>query len=141
MNKVMLMGRLTRDPEVRYTTGENAMCVAKFSLAVDRAVKKDAPDDVQKADFPRCTVFGKSAENVGKYLHQGSKIAVEGRIQTGNYVNKEGQTVYTTDVLVERWEFCESKSASQGSTSAGGSTPTNDFMGIPDNITEEELPF
>lgn len=142
MNKVILMGRLTDEPQVRYTTGENAMCIANFSLAVDRRLGKDAPADAQKADFPRCTCFGKSAELVKDYLHKGTKIAVVGRIQTGSYTNKDGQKVYTTDVVLESWEFAESKSASQGgNANAKPSGASDNFMNIPDNLTEEELPF
>ena len=138
MNKVILMGRLTRDPEVRYTQGDNAMAIARYSLAVDRRFKRDGEPD---ADFINCVAFGKSGEFAEKYLKKGTKIAVVGRIQTGSYTNKDGQKVYTTDVVVEEQEFAESKNSS--SSDNNQSAPTNkntDFMSIPDGI-DEELPF
>ena len=138
MNKVILMGRLTRDPEVRYTQGDNAMAIARYSLAVDRRFKRDGEPD---ADFINCVAFGKSGEFAEKYLRKGTKIAVVGRIQTGSYTNKDGQKVYTTDVVVEEQEFAESKNS--GSSDNNQSIPTNkntDFMSIPDGI-DEELPF
>ena len=138
MNKVILMGRLTRDPEVRYTQGDNAMAIARYSLAVDRRFKRDGEPD---ADFINCVAFGKSGEFAEKYLKKGTKIAVVGRIQTGSYTNKDGQKVYTTDVVVEEQEFAESKNS--GSSDNNQSVPTNkntDFMNIPDGI-DEELPF
>lgn len=107
MNKCVLMGRLTRDPEVRYTQGDNAAAVARFSLAVDRRFKKDGD---QTADFINCVAFGKTGEFIEKYGHKGTKFVVEGRIQTGSYTNKDGQKVYTTDVVVEQVEFAESNS-------------------------------
>lgn len=136
MNKVILIGRLTREPEVRYSQGNESMCIARYSLAVDRKYKKD---DEQTADFISCVAFGKNGEFAEKYLHKGTKIAVTGRIQTGSYTNKDGQKVYTTDVVVEEHEFCESKGT------GGNEVPTfkpdaNGFMSIPDGI-EEELPF
>ncbi|MBR2527706.1 MAG: single-stranded DNA-binding protein [Blautia sp.] len=156
MNKVILMGRLTRDPEVRYSAGDNSQAVANFTLAVDRRFKRDGE---QTADFLRCVSFGRQAEFVERYLHQGSKVVVEGRIQTGSYTNREGQKVYTTDIIVENIEFAESKAASdsyQASRSqqtqrgpapaassfddAGGADGLDGFMNIPDGI-EEELPF
>ena len=109
MNKVILMGRLTADPEVRYTEGENSMAIARYTLAVDRRFKKEGDTT---ADFIRCTVFAKGAEFAEKYLHKGTKITVSGRIQTGSYENAEGQKIYTTDVVVEEQEFAESKAAS-----------------------------
>jgi single-strand DNA-binding protein len=143
MNKVILMGRLTRDPEVRYSQGDNATAVARYSIAVDRRFKRDGEPS---ADFINCVAFGKAGEFAEKYLHQGMKIAVTGRIQTGSYTNKDGQKVYTTDVVVEEHEFAESK----GATSEGGyqatakPSPTtaigDGFMNIPDGI-DEELPF
>ena len=139
MNKVILMGRLTRDPEVRYTQGDNAMAIARYSLAVDRRFKKDG--DEQTADFINCIAFGKSGEFAEKYLKKGTKVAVVGRIQTGSYTNKDGQKVYTTDVVVEEQEFAESKNS--GSSDNNQSVPVNkntDFMNIPDGI-DEELPF
>ena len=138
MNKVILMGRLTRDPEVRYTQGDNAMAIARYSLAVDRRFKRDGEPD---ADFINCVAFGKSGEFAEKYLKKGTKVAVVGRIQTGSYTNKDGQKVYTTDVVVEEQEFAESKNS--GSSDNNQSAPTNkntDFMNIPDGI-DEELPF
>lgn len=146
MNKVILMGRLTRDPEVRYTQGDNASAVARFSLAVDRRFKKDGE---QTADFINCVAFGKTGEFIEKYGCKGTKFVVEGRIQTGSYTNKDGQKVYTTDVVVEQVEFAESKAASAQNSNQNASTPTrpnvvqNDsdgFMNIPDAI-DEELPF
>ena len=132
------MGRLTRDPEVRYTQGDNAMAIARYSLAVDRRFKRDGEPD---ADFINCVAFGKAGEFAEKYLKKGTKIAVVGRIQTGSYTNKDGQKVYTTDVVVEEQEFAESKNS--GSSDNNQSAPVNkntDFMNIPDGI-EEELPF
>ena len=138
MNKVILMGRLTRDPEVRYTQGDNTMAIARYSLAVDRRFKRDGEPD---ADFINCVAFGKSGEFAEKYLKKGTKVAVVGRIQTGSYTNKDGQKVYTTDVVVEEQEFAESKNS--GSSDNNQSAPANkntDFMNIPDGI-DEELPF
>ena len=145
MNKVILMGRLTRDPEVRYG-GANNSAVARFSLAVDRRFKRDG--DEQTADFINCVAFGKTAEFLEKYARKGTKFVVEGRIQTGSYTNKDGQKVYTTDVVCENVEFAESKNAQGGSNGGfdGGSNfaPSSDagdgFMNIPDGI-DEELPF
>lgn len=138
MNKVILMGRLTRDPEVRMS-GDTA--VARFSLAVDRRFKKDGE---QTADFISCVAFGKTGEFIEKYGRKGTKFVVEGRIQTGSYTNKDGQKVYTTDVVVEQVEFAESKSSADGNTTnntANSNAPTDtSFMNIPDSI-DEELPF
>ena len=114
MNKVILMGRLTRDPEVRYSAGENALAIARYTLAVDRRFRRDGE---ASADFISCVTFGKSAEFAEKYLHQGTKIVVAGRIQTGSYTNKDGQKIYTTDVVVEDQEFAESKSAATNTPS------------------------
>jgi len=157
MNKVILIGRLTRDPEVRYAAGNSSMAIANYTLAVDRRrSRQNAGPDEQTADFIRCVAFGYSAEFAEKYLKKGTKILVQGRIQTGSYTNKDGQTVYTTDVIVEDHEFVESKNAnSDGGNFAGGnynsgsnfggqaSQPTgaaDGFMPIPDGI-DEELPF
>lgn len=143
MNKVILMGRLTRDPEMRYAQNENGTAVARYTLAVDRRSKRDENQD---ADFIGCVVFGKGAEFAEKYLAKGIKIAVTGRIQTGSYTNKDGQKVYTTDVVVEEQEFAESKAASQGNggghqnSGSNNSTSGDGFMNIPDGI-DEELPF
>lgn len=136
MNNVVLMGRLTRDPEVRYSEAGNA--VARYTLAVDRAYKRD---NDQTADFIRCVCFGKTAEFAEKYLHKGIKIAVIGRIQTGSYTNQDGQKVYTTDIVVENQEFCESRNASSAAPSTQPSPSHADqFMNIPDGI-DDELPF
>lgn len=152
MNSVVLMGRLTKDPDVRYTQGQNSMCVAKYTLAVDRRQKSS--DGSKQADFIRCAAFGKSAEFAEKYLHKGVKICIRGRIQTGSYKDKNGNTVYTTDVIAEDQEFCESKAANNtaaqsgsdyqqggGNSQQGGAEQALDgFMSIPDAFTEE-LPF
>ena len=160
MNKVLLMGRLTRDPQVRYSQGANSIAIARYTMAVDRRVRggdAQAPDQ-QTADFIGCVAFGKSAEFAEKYLHQGTKIVVEGRIQTGSYTNKDGQKVYTTEVVVENQEFAESKNAA--SNNGGGYSNNNQnrgnqnqnnygydagyndgFMNIPDGVEDEGLPF
>ena len=153
MNKVILMGRLTRDPDIRYSTGESATAVARYTLAVDRRFRRDGE---QTADFIGCVAFGRNAEFAEKYLHQGTKIVAVGRIQTGSYTNRDGQKVYTTDVVVEEQEFAESKNVSdsnRGGYTAGnnyGQAPApasapkpmsaDGFMNIPDGI-EEELPL
>lgn len=144
MNKVILMGRITRDAEIRYTQGEKSTAIARFSLAVDRRFKKD--NDEQNTDFISCIAFGKIAEFLEKFGRKGTKFVVDGRIQTGSYNNKDGQKVYTTDVVVENIEFAESKnsSGSGGSTNQPAPAPSssagNGFMNIPDGI-DEELPF
>lgn len=145
MNKVILMGRITRDAEIRYTQGEKSTAIARFSLAVDRRFKKD--NDEQNTDFISCIAFGKIAEFLEKFGRKGTKFVVEGRIQTGSYNNKDGQKVYTTDVVVENIEFAESKnsSGSGGSTNQPAPAPSSSssgdgFMNIPDGI-DEELPF
>ena len=139
MNKVILMGRLTRDPETRYGQGDKPVAVARYSLAVDRRFKRDGE---QSADFINCVAFGKAGEFAEKYLRQGMKIAVTGRIQTGSYTNKDGQKVYTTDVVVEEHEFAESKSTNEGHSNHPAPTSNigDGFMNIPDGI-DEELPF
>ena len=147
MNKVILMGRLTRDPEVRYSQGDNAMAIARYTLAVDRRNSRNNGDD-QTADFINCVAFGRVGEFAEKYFRKGTKLVVTGRIQTGSYTNKDGQKVYTTDVVVEDQEFAESKSSSsnEGGYAGGGyqrPEPTgagDGFMNIPDGI-DEELPF
>lgn len=142
MNKVVLTGRLTKDPEVRYTTGENSTAIATFTLAVNRRfARRDDPNAVT-ADFIRCQAFGKTAEFVEKFFHKGQKADLDGRIQTGQYQNREGQTVYTTDVIVENIEFGESKNAASGGGSSVPSTANNDqsFINIPDDV-DSELPF
>lgn len=148
MNKVILMGRLTRDPEVRYSQGDNQTAIGRYTLAVDRRFKRDG--DQQSADFINCVTFGRQAEFAEKYLRQGTKIVVSGRIQTGSYTNRDGVRVYTTDVVVEEHDFAESKAnSSAGSFQASPAqapvqTPPTDigdgFMNIPDGI-DEELPF
>ena len=130
MNLVLLLGRLTKDPEVRYTTGEKSMAIARFSLAVDRRFKKEGEPD---ADFISCVAFGKTAEFFEKYTKKGVKLAIQGRIQTGNYTNKDGQKVYTTDVIVDQVEFAESKRTEKTETQG-------EFVPIPQEITEQ-LPF
>jgi len=147
MNKVILMGRLTRDPDVRYSTNDQTMAIARYTLAVDRRGRRDRNDDNQQtADFISCVAFGRSAEFAEKYLKKGTKICVTGRIQTGSYTNKEGQKVYTTDVVVEDQEFAESKNASgagdYSQPAPSGSAPEDaaeGFMNIPS--ADEELPF
>lgn len=140
MNKVILMGRLTRDPDVRYSQGEQSTAVARYTLAVDKRYKREGEE--QTADFISCVAFGRQGEFVEKYLRKGIKIVITGRIQTGSYTNKEGQKVYTTDVVIESQEFAESKAASE---SSGSPTPTGQpaadgFMNIPDGL-DGELPF
>ncbi len=134
MNKVIMIGRLIRDPEVRVSSGDTATTVARYSLAVDRKFKRDGE---QTADFINCVAFGKNGEFAEKYLHKGMKIAIVGRIQTGSYTNKEGQKVYTTDIIVEEHEFVEAKSHQEAPT---GEAISDQFMKIPDSIAEE-LPF
>lgn len=146
MNKVILMGRLTRDPEIRYTQGEKPMAIARYSLAVDRRGRREG-NDGQTADFINCVAFGKAGEFAEKYFHKGIKVAITGHIQAGSYTNKDGVKVYTTDVVVEEQEFAESKSAGGqgGQNNASGVSPYGSaagdgFMNIPDGI-DEELPF
>ncbi len=164
MNRVVLMGRLTRDPEVRYSQGDNSMAIARYTLAVDRRRSRSntGSQDQQTADFISCVAFGKSAEFAEKYLHKGTKICVEGQIRTGSYTNRDGVKVYTTEVAVDNQEFAESRNAQGGAADypdAGGfdrggySAPSRQsapaeqpsgvidgFMNIPDGI-DEELPF
>ena len=164
MNKVILMGRLTRDPEIRYSNGDSSMAIARFSIAVDRRFKRQG--DSAEADFFNCTAFGRQAEFVEKYLHQGTKILVVGRIQNDNYTNREGQRVFSVQIIAEEIEFAESKNAQGGgqggyaprqqnnNAAQGGSynapvnpnpaqaAPVGDgFMNIPDGVDDEELPF
>ena len=149
MNRVILMGRLTRDPNISYSQGGDNMAIARFTLAVDRRGRRQDGADQQTADFIGCVCFGRQAEFAEKYLRQGTKVAVTGRIQTGSYTNKDGQKVYTTDVVLDDIEFAESKNAQGGgdsnysyqapsrpAPSAGG----DGFMNIPDGI-DEEVPF
>ena len=147
MNTVILMGRLTRDPDVRYSQGDSPMAIARYTLAVDRRFRRD--NDQQTADFISCVAFGRNGEFAEKYLHQGTKIVAEGRIQTGSYTNKDGNKVYTTEVVVENQEFAESKASA--SNNEGGfqpqaqSAPTapagDGFMNIPDGVEDVGLPF
>ena len=150
MNKVILMGRLIRDPDVKYTAGDNPMAIARYTLAVDRRFKKE---NEATADFISCVAFGKAAEFAEKYFRQGIRIVVSGRIQTGSYTNRDGNKVYTTDVVVEEQEFAESKNNAAGNNNAqdntaagqqsgnqGVSVDADGFMNIPDGI-DEELPF
>ena len=136
MNKVILIGRVVRDADIRYSQGESSTCIARYTLAVDRKFKQEGQPT---ADFIKCIAFGKLGEFAEKYLHKGVKIAVTGRIQTGSYKNKDGNTVYTTDVVVEEQEFCESKS--QQSSSQQQPTPSVDmgFMNIDTDM--DSLPF
>jgi single-strand DNA-binding protein len=154
MNKVILCGRLTKDPEVRYSQGGEPMAIARYTLAVDRRRGRNTGDGEQTADFISCVAFGKSGEFAEKYLKKGTKMIISGRIQTGSYTNKDGVKVYTTEVVVEDQEFAESKNSSNGgsygdnysnnaSAPASNPAPTaagDGFMNIPDGI-EEELPF
>ena len=148
MNKVILMGRLTREPDVRYSqNADGSMAVARYTLAVDRRRGRNS-DNEQSADFISCVAFGRSGEFAEKYLHQGTKIVVTGRIQTGSYTNRDGVKVYTTEVVVEEQEFAESKNASSANTQSYQAAPApapsadagDGFMNIPDGI-DEELPF
>lgn len=136
MNKVTLIGRLTKDPEVRYSQGENPTAVARYTLAVNRRVSRDGE---QAADFINCVSFGKSGEFAEKYLKKGMKMAVAGRIQTGSYTNKDGVKVYTTEVVVDEQEFAESKGSSQGAEPASDTGNENDFVNVTD--LPEGLPF
>ena len=146
MNKVILMGRLTRDAEIRYSQGESSTAIARFSLAVDRRFRRD--NDEQTADFINCVAFGRTAEFLERFGRKGTKFVLEGRIQTGSYTNKDGQRVYTTDVVAENVEFAESKNNSAAGNDFGGapSAPSpsgaagDGFMNIPEGI-DEELPF
>ena len=150
MNKVILMGRLTRDPEIRYSQGERSTAVARYSLAVNRTFKRDGEPD---ADFINCVAFGRQAEFAEKYFHKGIRIVITGRIQTGSYTNKDGVRVYTTDIIVEEQEFAESKSAAAsngGDSNYAAYTPSrpepsqaagDGFMAIPDGVDDEGLPF
>ena len=140
MNKVILMGRLTRDPEVRYS---QALAIARYTLAVDRRFqRRDNSGNEQTADFISCVAFGRNGEFAEKYLKQGTKIAITGRIQTGSYTNKDGNKVYTTEVVVEEQEFAESKNASgNNDRPAPGNASADGFMDIPTGLTGNDLPF
>ncbi|PST29781.1 single-stranded DNA-binding protein [Enterocloster lavalensis] len=151
MNRVILMGRLTRDPEIRYSQGERSMTIAKYTLAVDRRGRRNQDND-QSADFINCVAFDRAGEFAEKYFRQGMRVLVSGRIQTGNYVNKDGQKVYTTDVILDDQEFADSKSAASNMGSGYAQSdpsqrPVPDsaigdgFMNIPDDVEDEGLPF
>jgi single-strand DNA-binding protein len=147
MNRVILCGRLTRDPEVRYSQGERSMAIAKYTLAVERRKRKGQDNNEQTADFINCIAFDKGGEFTEKYFRQGMRVLISGHIQTGSYTNKDGVKVYTTDVIVDDQEFADSKNNS----SSGGNQPTNtqgtsgtignDFVNIPDGVEDEGLPF
>lgn len=134
MNKTLLIGRTTKDPDIRYTQSEQPMTIARFNLAVARRFKKDGE---QSADFISCVAFGKTAEFIEKYVFKGTKIAVEGRIQTGSYTNNDGNKVYTTDVVVEQVEFAGSKTDSKSAAKESN----DDFMNVADGLDDEGLPF
>lgn len=151
MNKVILVGRLTRDPEIRYSQGANVMAIASFSLAVDRKFKREGDP---AADFFNCTAFGKIAEFAEKYLKQGIKMVVVGHIQNDSYTNRDGQKVYTTRIMVDEMEFAESKNSSEGTNtnnnngstsrpnpSQASATTPDGFMEVPDDMGDDELPF
>lgn len=144
MNKVILMGRLTRDPEIRVSNGANSTTVARYTLAVDRRIKREGE---QNTDFISCVAFGKTAEFAEKYLRQGTKVLIVGRIQTGSYTNKDGNKVYTTDIVIEECEFCESKSANSGlidkpnTNSAPSLASADGFMNLPLGVEDAGLPF
>ena len=144
MNRVILMGRLTRDPEVRYTQGERSMAVARYTLAVDRrGARKSQDGNEQTADFINIVAFDRAGEFAEKYFRQGMRVLVSGRIQTGSYTNKEGQRVYTTDIIAEDQEFADSKNASARGKQAPemGKPIVDGFMSIPDGVEDESLPF
>ncbi len=142
MNKVVLMGRLTRDPDVRYTRGERAMAVANYTLAVDRRGKKSQEGEAN-ADFIQCTAFDKAGEFAEKYFHQGMRVLISGRIQTGSYTDRDGRKVYTTQVIIEEQEFADSKGAGgeKGRKSQQANVDADGFMNIPDGVEDEGLPF
>ncbi len=148
MNRVILMGRLTRDPEVRYSQGERSMAIARYTLAVDRRGRRNQDNSDQTADFIPCVAFDRAGEFAEKYFHQGMRVLVSGRIQTGSYTNKDGQKVYTTEVIVDDQEFADSKNSSGGpdnSYQASRPEPSDaigdGFMNIPDGVEDEGLPF
>ena len=144
MNRVILMGRLTRDPEVRYTQGERSMAVARYTLAVDRrGARKSQDGNEQTADFINIVAFDRAGEFAEKYFRQGMRVLVSGRIQTGSYTNKEGQRVYTTDIIADDQEFADSKNASAGGKTAPemGKPIGDGFMSIPNGVEDEGLPF
>ena len=141
MNKVILMGRLTRDPEVRYSQG--TMTLAKYTLAVDRRGRRSQDGNEQTADFLNCVAFDRAGEFAEKYFRQGMRVLISGRIQTGSYINKDGIKVYTTDIIVEDQEFADSKGAASGGQTNGRPEPADadGFVNIPDNLEDDSLPF
>lgn len=146
MNRVILMGRLTRDPEVRYSQGERTMAIARYTLAVDRRARKNQGSTEPTADFINCVSFDKTGEFAEKYFHQGMRVLVTGRIQTGSYINKDGVKVYTFEVIVDEQEFADSKNMSAGESQAvsrqePSSAMGDGFMNIPDGIDDPDLPF
>lgn len=149
MNRVIIMGRLTRDPEIRYSQGERTMAIAKYTLAVDRRGRKGQERNEQTADFINCIAFDRAGEFAEKYFRQGMRVLISGRIQTGSYTNKDGIKVYTTDIIVDDQEFADSKGAATGDSgghqSASRPTPSSaigdGFMNIPDGVEDEGLPF
>lgn len=146
MNRVILMGRLTKDPDIRYTKGERSMAVARYTLAVDRRGRRnqDNASDQQTADFINCVAFDRAAEFTEKYFRQGMRVLVSGRIQTGSYVNQEGRKVYTTDIILDDQEFADSKGASgrgPEQRQVQGADIGDGFMNIPDGVEDEGLPF
>lgn len=152
MNRVILMGRLTRDPEVRYSQGERSMAIARYTLAVDRRGRRSQDGGEQTADFINIVAFDRAGEFAEKYFRQGMRVLISGRIQTGSYTNKDGQKVYTTEVIVDDQEFADSKGAAGGDNSGNfGYQPTSrpapasaigdGFMNIPDGVEDEGLPF
>lgn len=151
MNKVILMGRLTRDPEVRYSQGEKSMAIARYTLAVDRRVGRSNDPNAQNTDFINCVAFDKAGEFAEKYFRQGQRVLITGRIQTGSYTNRDGVKVYTTDVVIEDQEFADSKNTGADNGAGGGyqqaqrpnpnMASADGFMNIPDGIEDEGLPF
>lgn len=145
MNKVILMGRLTRDPDIRTTAGENTTTIARYTLAVDRRTRKTDTGE-PTADFISCVAFGKAAEFAEKYFHQGMRVLITGRIQTGSYTNKDGQKVYTTDVIIDEQEFADSRAAGQVNStgteaSQADSMPGDGFMNLPVGVEDDGIPF
>lgn len=143
MNKVILMGRLTRDPEVRYSQGERTMTIAKYTLAVDRRGRRSQEGNEQTADFLNCVAFDRAGEFAEKYFRQGMRVLISGRIQTGSYINKDGIKVYTTDIIVDDQEFADSKGAASGGQASSRPEPADadGFVNIPDNLEDDNLPF
>ena len=143
MNRVILMGRLTRDPEVRYSQSERTMTIAKYTLAVDRRSRRSQGDNEQTADFIKCVAFDRAGEFAEKYFRQGMRVLISGRIQTGNYINKDGIKVYTTDIIVDDQEFADSKGTASGGQASSRPEPADadGFVNIPDNLEDDNLPF